>query len=211
MTEKEYPTVPATDTLPVNKPTSAEIPHPLDNEWSVSIDDTVYGPFSGHDLKVMAAEGRLEHDTLVVKTGGTGSWIKASDDRALKKFFVPAPQASSQRRSSVSAGDGAQVVTVNNTISTPSAYLGEKPVDKSPFMAAILSLLIVGVGQMYNGEVGKGILMIIGCILLWTIFLGWIINIWAIVDAYSVANRKHDAYDRWMEANAAAARSQAAG
>jgi TM2 domain-containing membrane protein YozV len=72
-------------------------------------------------------------------------------------------------------------------------------------------LLIVGLGQIYNGEVGKGLLMLIGCVVLWTVFLGWIINIWAIIDAYSVANRKHEAYVRWMEANAAAARVQASG
>ncbi len=62
---------------------------------------------------------------------------------------------------------------------------------------------------MYNGQVGKGFLMMFGCILLWSVMLGWIINIWAIVDAYTVANRKHDAYDRWMEANAATARAHA--
>ena len=32
--------------------------------------------------------------------------------------------------------------------------------DKSPILAAILSLLIVGVGQFYNNQIGKGLLMI---------------------------------------------------
>lgn len=101
------------------------------------------------------------------------------------------------------------MVTVNNTIAAPVGYIGEKPVDKSPFLAAILSLLFVGLGQLYNGEVGKGILMFLGCVMLWVVMLGWIVNIWAIIDAYSVANRKHDAYDRWMQANAAATRAPA--
>jgi TM2 domain-containing membrane protein YozV len=61
---------------------------------------------------------------------------------------------------------------------------------------------------MYNGEVGKGFLMLIGCVLLWTVMLGWILNIWAIIDAYSVASRKHDAHTRWMDASSAAARAQ---
>lgn len=188
---------------------SEVMPHPLDAKWYVSVNEDVYGPFSGHDLKEMAAEGRLEYDGLVQRVGGSEKWLQAADDRTLSKFFSPTPKPQAPRASSVSAGDGAQIVTVNNTIAAPLAYLGEKPVDKSPFVAAILSLLIVGVGQMYNGQVGKGFLMMFGCILLWAVMLGWIINIWAIVDAYTVANRKHDAYERWMEANAAAARTHA--
>jgi len=187
------------------------MPHPLDGQWHVSVDDSVYGPFSGHDLKEMVAEGRLEYDSLVQKVGSGDQWIKAAEDRSLAKFFVPNPKSPAPKAHSVSAGDGAQVVTVNNTIAAQPAYIGERPVDKSPFIAAVLSLLIVGIGQMYNGEVGKGILMLIGCVVLWTVFLGWIINIWAIIDAYIVANRKHEAYERWMEANAAAARAQTSG
>lgn len=187
------------------------MPHPLDAEWHVSVDQKIYGPFSGQELKSMSADGRLEYDSLVQKVGGPEQWIKAAEDRALSKFFMPAPKTQLSRPHSISAGDGAQVVTVNNIIGTQPTYLGERPVDKSSFLAAILSLFIVGVGQMYNGEVGKGFLMLFGCILLWTVMLGWIINIWAIIDAYSVANRKHEAYKSWMQANAAAARAQAAG
>lgn len=211
MSEKEYPPLAARSSVPPAVSQGAALPHPLDAEWFVSVDETVYGPFTGHDLKAMAAESRLEYDSLVQKVGDSDDWVKAADDRALSKFFMPAMKPQSPKASSVSAGDRAQIVTVNNTIAAQPAYLGEKPVDKSPFLAAILSLLIVGVGQMYNGEVGKGFLMIVGCILLWTVFLGWIINIWAIIDAYNVAKRKHDAYERWMEANAAAARAQASG
>lgn len=187
------------------------MPHPLDAQWDVSVDQKIYGPFSGLELKLMATDGRLEYDSLVRKVGGSEQWIKAAEDRALSRLFMPAPKSLLPKPHSISAGDGAQVVTVNNIIGTQPAYLGEMPADKSPFLAAILSLFIVGVGQMYNGEVGKGFLMLFGCILLWTVMLGWIINIWAIIDAYSVANRKRDAYGRWMQANAAAARAQAAG
>lgn len=193
----------------VAKPTGEAMPHPLDAKWYANVDDETYGPFSGHDLKVMVAEGRLEYDSLVRKVGGPDDWIRASDDRALARFFLAAPRAEVPRPTSVSTGDGAQIVTVNNTIAVPMGYLGERPVDKSPFVAAILSLLIVGVGQMYNGEVGKGFLMLIGCLLLWAAMMGWIINIWSIIDAYVVASRKKDAYVRWMEANAAMARERA--
>lgn len=209
MAEKEYPPLSSRNNTAPSTVTNSPLPHPLDGEWLVRVDDDVYGPFSGHDLKEMAQEDRLEHDSFVQKVGGSGNWTKAADDRALAKFFMPTPRALPTRTASVSAGDRAQIVTVNNSISTQPAYLGEKPVDKTPFLAAILSLFIVGVGQMYNGEVGKGILMLIGCALLWTVMLGWIVNIWSIIDAYTVASRKHDAYDRWMDASSAAARAQA--
>jgi len=62
--------------------------------------------------------------------------------------------------------------------------------DKSPGTAALLSALWVGSGQLYNGQVGKGIVMFFGCVGLWFVLLGWIINLWSIFDAYSVAKRK---------------------
>jgi TM2 domain-containing membrane protein YozV len=58
---------------------------------------------------------------------------------------------------------------------------------KSPGVALLLSLLICGVGQMYNGQIAKGILMLIGCILAWSFYLGWIVWLWGMVDAYSTA------------------------
>ena len=67
---------------------------------------------------------------------------------------------------------------------------------KNPTLAAILSLLIPGVGQIYNGEVGKGILIIVVQIvnvMLMAIIIGFFTSlavlIWAIYDAYKTAER----------------------
>jgi TM2 domain-containing membrane protein YozV len=67
---------------------------------------------------------------------------------------------------------------------------------KNPGFAAILSFLIVGVGQIYNGQIGKGILLIViqvinFIIMLFTLFL-WApvylaVFAYAIWDAYNVA------------------------
>jgi len=67
---------------------------------------------------------------------------------------------------------------------------------KSAGLAAVLSFLVVGLGQVYNGEVGKGVLLFLGAvvsgILMYVLigFITWII-IWfyAIYDAYNTANR----------------------
>jgi TM2 domain-containing membrane protein YozV len=64
---------------------------------------------------------------------------------------------------------------------------------KKPVSALVMSLLIVGLGQFYNGDVKKGLLMLVGAIvgglasfsLLW-----WVMSLWSAVDAYRVANRQ---------------------
>ncbi|MFH1306344.1 MAG: hypothetical protein ABIH83_01645 [Candidatus Micrarchaeota archaeon] len=70
---------------------------------------------------------------------------------------------------------------------------------KNPALAAVLSFLFTGLGQIYNGEIGKGIMFIIVYIVLWTIsvftlficipgpILFWLYGIY---DAYEVAKKK---------------------
>jgi TM2 domain-containing membrane protein YozV len=70
---------------------------------------------------------------------------------------------------------------------------GQPPVvtGKSPVVAAILSLLIVGLGQFYNGDGKKGVTMLGAAIVLGAFSLGvlWFgIGIWSAVDAYQVAS-----------------------
>ncbi|MEW6008330.1 MAG: hypothetical protein AB1629_01695 [Candidatus Omnitrophota bacterium] len=57
---------------------------------------------------------------------------------------------------------------------------GEKKEERSPALAAILSFIIAGLGQIYNGQIGKGILIF---------FTSWLIIPWVIgiVDAYKIA------------------------
>jgi len=58
----------------------------------------------------------------------------------------------------------------------------EKKEERSPVLAAILSFIIAGLGQIYNGQIGKGILIF---------FTGWLIIPWiiGIVDAYKIAKK----------------------
>ncbi len=71
--------------------------------------------------------------------------------------------------------------------------------EKNPTLAAILSLLLNGLGQIYNGQVGKGIFIF--CIqivnaLLTSVFIGFftgaIVYIWSVYDAYAVAKRLNE-------------------
>jgi len=70
-------------------------------------------------------------------------------------------------------------------------YRYEKRELKNPWIALILSLLIVGLGQIYNGEVKKGLEMLVAAILSGLLSLG---TFWFVVAIYS-------AIDAWISAN----------
>lgn len=57
-----------------------------------------------------------------------------------------------------------------------------KKEERSPVLAAILSFIIAGMGQIYNGQIGKGILIL---------FTAWLIIPWiiGIFDAYNIAKK----------------------
>lgn len=57
--------------------------------------------------------------------------------------------------------------------------------ERSPGVAAVLSLLVPGSGQLYNGQIGKGILVL----LTWWLIVPWILGV---VDAHSTAKKIND-------------------
>lgn len=185
----------------------AKPPHPLDGRWHINVEGRTFGPYTGHELKDFVSEGRLEHDTQVSRLG-TEVWTEADIDPRLKPFFpaVERPPLVASRTGrghaesgTVHTGDNGTVVQVTNHIQTPVPAIEFAP-DKSPGLALFLSLVIVGLGQLYNGDVLKGILMFFACILLWVVFLGWVINIWSIVDAYGRAKELRTRHRTWMGA-----------
>ena len=67
---------------------------------------------------------------------------------------------------------------------------------KNPAISVILSFFFMGLGQIYNGEIGKGILFIISYViscLLMFVLIGFITTpiLWIVgmVDAHSSANK----------------------
>ncbi len=67
---------------------------------------------------------------------------------------------------------------------------------KSPGVAVVLSFFVAGLGQIYNGQIGKGVAFMIAylcsLVLMW-VLVGFIIApilwIWSMVDAYKTAER----------------------
>jgi len=69
---------------------------------------------------------------------------------------------------------------------------GTNQAKKNPILALILSLIICGVGQMYNGQLRKGVIMLVATIImaivtLWPISL--IIVLYSMYDAYTTAQK----------------------
>ena len=63
---------------------------------------------------------------------------------------------------------------------------------KSPILACILSLLLVGLGQMYLGQIAKGLVILAGSVTIAVITFGLsIIPIYLIVmvDAYNIGKK----------------------
>lgn len=74
---------------------------------------------------------------------------------------------------------------------------------KSAGLAAVLSFFISGLGQIYNGQILKGLIIIVVQIIngaLTTIVIGWIplaiVWVWAIIDAYREAEKINARYGR---------------
>ncbi len=50
-------------------------------------------------------------------------------------------------------------------------------------LAAAASFFIPGLGQLLQGRLGMAILMFVLAAVLWIFLLGWVIHLWAILDA----------------------------
>ena len=103
--------------------------------------------------------------TSVIRLGSE-IWTKAAEDPHLANLFTlaartPAPPG-------IMAEQGATVVNVTNQLAPNVAALAMLEDcefgPKSAGVALLLSFLLCGAGQMYNGQVAKGFLMLFGSI-----------------------------------------------
>lgn len=73
---------------------------------------------------------------------------------------------------------------------------------RNPIIAAVLSLIVAGLGQIYNGQITKGVLFIVAQIIngaLLYVAIGFVtmplVGLWAVIDAYLVAKRNNARYE----------------
>ncbi len=74
---------------------------------------------------------------------------------------------------------------------------------KNPGVAAVLSFFVTGLGQIYNGQIAKGIILIIVYGISWClmfVLIGFITTpilwIWGMYDAYRTAERMNQSSAR---------------
>ena len=58
----------------------------LNGTWRINVSGQVYGPYTGHQIKAFATEGRIAPHSIV--QSGSGPWITAIDDPVLSQLFV---------------------------------------------------------------------------------------------------------------------------
>lgn len=93
---------------------------------------------------------------------------------------------------------GAPVERVQKSSVQPQRPAGQQPqrpaVVKNPTVAVLLSCLVVGLGQMYNGQIVKGIVLLgvsIGVCVIFP-YLSCVCWVVAMIDAYKIANKLND-------------------
>jgi len=77
----------------------------LSSRWRINVSGRVYGPYTGHQLKAFAQEGRIAPHSIV-QAGEQGPWITAIDDPVLGQLFV-------QRQAAVQAQPAAAAETTH--------------------------------------------------------------------------------------------------
>jgi hypothetical protein len=136
---------------------------------------------------IVADTARCEPKPLSDSRPTLVSCVDASEERRVRAEHTTSTIEQAWWEQGVQPQAGAMVLASNHNLPATMQDL-EQP-EHQPGMALLLSLILCGTGQIYNGEVSKGIMMMALCFLLWFVLLGWVVHIWSIVDAVVVAER----------------------
>lgn len=195
---EEEPKGAVRQTVAMRNADAALPPHPLDKRWYVHVDGQNYGPFSGHEIRRMAENNQIAADDFLCAEGAT-AWTQAKNDPLLGALFR-AREQSLRNEPKVTTTNGGTVVQVTNqtpNIAQAAALLAIGDAEnKSPGIALLLSFLICGAGQLYNGQIAKGILMFLAFVFLLFVLIGVAVWIWSMIDAYSTAKQMHLRYQQ---------------
>jgi TM2 domain-containing membrane protein YozV len=171
-------------------------PHPLDKRWYAHIGGENYGPYTGHEIKQMVQRNQIVDSDFLCPEGGS-SWTQAKNEPLLGALFRAQAQQPAVSTLSTNGGTIVQVTNQSPNANLAAALLlAGDAAPKSPGVALLLSFLFCGIGQMYNGQVGKGFAFLLGGILAWLILLGWVVWIWSMVDAYTTAKQMNLRYQQ---------------
>jgi TM2 domain-containing membrane protein YozV len=162
---------------------------PLSETWHLRSRGEDYGRVSGHVIVAWLAEGRIDDRCEV---GSAEAWRLLHEDPVLSRHLParevairPQLPARSNPQGRETRSEGGVSVTINQSFS--SAYAPRGVYDagpRNPLYAMILSLLIPGAGQAYNGRAARAFLCFALVIVLWLVWAGWLMNLIAAFEAY---------------------------
>lgn len=118
--------------------TSAYVSEALNSSWRINVSGQVYGPYTGHQIKAFATEGRIAPHSIV--QAGDGPWITAIDDPVLSQLFVQKPAAPAQPQAVGAPAAQVEPASANFVVIADLRSRGS-----GPFEAAIAKL-----GQVYR-------------------------------------------------------------
>lgn len=85
--------------------------HPFDDYWYVNVSDKTYGPYSGHELRQMISQKRIEAVDFVYPVKGS-RWVQVKDDPILAILFQQKrPQRKKHRTRNITIGVGVVLIT----------------------------------------------------------------------------------------------------
>lgn len=98
---------------------------------------------------------------------------------------------------------GSEQISLNAEICPNCGVRFKKKPEKSSGIAALCSFVFVGLGQVYNGDGGRGFLLYIGALIgsLFFFIPGLIVWIYGIYDAYTTAKRMNAEEIPYKETN----------
>lgn len=148
-------------------------------------DGSEHGPVDSLTLQSWIQQGRVRPETLI-RAQGTGHTFQANQLPFLQQAFISTPAYPSYRAPYQQAG----MIQV-----TPGSH--------SVALAVVLSILINGLGQIYNKQVGKGVVVILVSLMLafFTCGLSLVVTFpLAVIDAALVAGRldRGEAIGEWQ-------------
>lgn len=130
-----------------------------------------------------------EDDTTVFSVAGDRVYMRPDDARALEADLVQLPTPMPAPPPAPPAPAPLRSTATGSQLARPAA-------EKNPGIAAVLSFLLSGLGQIYNGQIGKGVAFIgiqIVNAFLTVILIGFVTGfavwVWSMVDAYQSAER----------------------
>ena len=121
-------------------PLARYAPEALNCTWRINVSGRVYGPYTGHQIKTFASEGRVAPHSIV-QAGEAGPWITAIDDPVLGQLFVVEPQRKIMPPVAAT-GVGAPVVATGKTT--------EAPVHKESNFLVVAELRGTGTGAIQS-------------------------------------------------------------